>query len=104
MHSPPSLPITCLPVNEALPQRPAPAAQVAHALPGQEGRPGEETLQVLVRQPELRPHALPHRLLACAPPAQPGMAKDLGVYNSEGSTRVQVPILHRPNIWETQKA
>ena len=56
---------TCLPVNEALPQRPAPAAQVAHALPGQEGRPGEEALQVPVRQPELRPHTLPHSLLAC---------------------------------------
>ena len=65
MHSPPSLVITCLPVNEALPQRPAPAAQVAHALPGHKGRPREEALQVLVRQPKLRPHALPHRLLAC---------------------------------------
>lgn len=79
MPSSPLRSSTCLPVNEALPQRPAPAAQVAHALPGQEGRPGEEALQVPLRQPKLRPHALPHRLLACMPSAQPGAVLRLPV-------------------------
>ena len=43
-------------------QRSVPAVEVAHAMPGQMGRPGEKGSYLLFLQPHLQPHALGYRL------------------------------------------
>ena len=57
---------TCLVVDVALRQGPRVAAQVAHALPGQEGGPAEVLPQVLPGDVKLLPHLLPDVLLPCS--------------------------------------
>ena len=57
---------TCLVIDVALRQGPCVAAQVAHALPGQEGGPAEVLLQILSGDVKLPPHLLPDVLLPCS--------------------------------------
>lgn len=56
---------TGLTIDVALGKGAAIAAQVAHALPGQEGGAGKEGLQILGGDVELRPYLLPDVLLPC---------------------------------------
>ena len=57
---------TCLVIYVALRQGPRVAAEIAHALPGQEGGPAEMLLQILPGDVKLLPHLLPDVLLPCS--------------------------------------
>lgn len=71
--------LTGLVVDVALWQGPRIAAQIAHAVPGQEGGPAEVLAQLFCSDPELCPHLLPYVLLPCIQVTANGQARKSGL-------------------------